>query len=169
MMGRGSGMGRGGMGGGAGFGRAMRAERQPSLPPELRRRTARRIDGSDWEFDRLTLALPRWSAATSVDLKSALPQLGIRALFKAPPGPGSADLGGIASDNLFVAAAIQKATITVDENETEAAAATALMGGTTGGGPVERTLTVDRPFLYLVTDQASGTALFMGRVLDPSR
>jgi ATP-binding cassette subfamily B protein len=43
MMGRGSGMGRGGMGGGAGFGRAMRAERQPSLPPELRRRTARRI------------------------------------------------------------------------------------------------------------------------------
>ena len=42
MMGRGSGMGRGGMGGGAGFGRAMRAERQPSLPPELRRRTARR-------------------------------------------------------------------------------------------------------------------------------
>jgi ATP-binding cassette subfamily B protein len=43
MMGRGSGMGRGGMGGGAGFGRAMRAERQPSLPPELRRRTARRV------------------------------------------------------------------------------------------------------------------------------
>jgi ATP-binding cassette subfamily B protein len=48
MMGRGSGMGRGGMGrggmgGGAGFGRAMRAERQPSLPPEVRRRTARRI------------------------------------------------------------------------------------------------------------------------------
>jgi ATP-binding cassette subfamily B protein len=43
MMGRGSGMGRGGMGGGAGFGRAMRAEHQPSLPPEVRRRTARRI------------------------------------------------------------------------------------------------------------------------------
>jgi hypothetical protein len=43
MMGRGFGMGRGGMGGGAGFGRAMRAEHQPSLPPELRRRTARRI------------------------------------------------------------------------------------------------------------------------------
>ncbi len=45
MMGRGSGMGRGGagMGGGVGFGRAMRAERQPSLPPERRRRTARRI------------------------------------------------------------------------------------------------------------------------------
>ena len=60
-----------------------------------------------------------------------LPQLDVRALFKAPPGPGSADLGGIASDNLFVAAAIQKATITVDENGTEAAAATALMGGTT--------------------------------------
>ena len=45
MMGRGSGMGRGGagMGAGVGFGRAMRAEHQPSLPPELRRRTARRI------------------------------------------------------------------------------------------------------------------------------
>jgi serpin B len=126
-------------------------------------------DDADWEFDRLTLALPRWSAATSVDLKSALPQLGVRALFKAPPGPGSADLDGIASDNLFVGAAIQKATITVDENGTEAAAATAVMGGTTGGSPVARTLAIDRPFLYLVTDQASGTVLFMGRVLDPSR
>jgi ABC-type multidrug transport system fused ATPase/permease subunit len=42
MMGRGSGVGRGG-GGGAGFGRAMRAERQPTLPPERRNRTARRI------------------------------------------------------------------------------------------------------------------------------
>jgi len=44
-MGRGSGMGRGGagMGGGVGFGRAMRAEHQPSLPPERSRRTARRI------------------------------------------------------------------------------------------------------------------------------
>jgi len=44
-MGRGSGMGRGGagMGGGVGFGRAMRTEHQPSLPPERSRRTARRI------------------------------------------------------------------------------------------------------------------------------
>ena len=42
MMGRGSGVGRG-EGGGAGFGRAMRAERQPTLPPERRNRTARRI------------------------------------------------------------------------------------------------------------------------------
>ena len=46
MMGRGSGMGRGGGGAGgagAGFGRAMRADHQPSLPPERRNRTARRI------------------------------------------------------------------------------------------------------------------------------
>jgi len=44
MIGRGAGMGRGGGGGGgAGFGRAIRAERQPTLPPERRNRTARRI------------------------------------------------------------------------------------------------------------------------------
>jgi ATP-binding cassette subfamily B protein len=45
MMRRGSGMGRGGagLGGGAGFGRAMRAEHQPSLPPERRRMTVSRI------------------------------------------------------------------------------------------------------------------------------
>ena len=46
MIGRGAGMGRGGGGGGgggAGFGRAIRAERQPTLPRERRNRTARRI------------------------------------------------------------------------------------------------------------------------------
>ena len=44
MMGRGAGIGRGGGGGtGAGFGRAIRMEHQRSLPPEVRRRTARRI------------------------------------------------------------------------------------------------------------------------------
>lgn len=30
------------------------------------------------------------------------------------------------------------------------------------------TLTVDRPFIYLITDDASGEILFIGRVLDPT-
>ena len=63
---------------------------------------------------------------------------------------------------------VHQATISVDEHGTEAAAATAVGGGTTGGGPDrETTIRVDRPFIYLIRDDASGEILFMGRVLDP--
>jgi serpin B len=61
---------------------------------------------------------------------------------------------------------IQKAYIAVDENGTEAAAATGVIAGTTA---VMQTtpFVVDRPFLFFVHDDA-GAVLFSGQVVDPS-
>ncbi|HEX2754714.1 MAG TPA: serpin family protein, partial [Candidatus Limnocylindrales bacterium] len=116
-------------------------------------------------FDLVHLAMPRWSSTTSVDLVTTLRQLGVTDLFD----PGAADLSGIAAADLHVSQVIHQATIDVDEHGTEAAAATAIAGGTTGGGPVtEVTVTVDRPFFYLIRDGDSGEILFTGRVLDPA-
>jgi serpin B len=58
-----------------------------------------------------------------------------------------------------------QAFIRVAEKGTEAAAATAI-GGVTSA-PMARAVVLDRPFLFLVRDDASGTVLFLGRVVRP--
>lgn len=64
-------------------------------------------------------------------------------------------------------AAVHKADITVDEEETEAAAATGLaMPTSKPPPPVE--MSVDRPFLFAITERETGAILFLGRVTDPS-
>ncbi|MEA2545818.1 MAG: hypothetical protein QOI09_1091 [Chloroflexota bacterium] len=116
-------------------------------------------------YDKIHLALPRWSSSTDANLKNALMRLGVRDLFD----PAKADLRGIADAGLYISFVIHQATIRVDESGTEAAAATAVGGDTTGGGPDGQvTVTFDRPFIFLIRDGGSGEILFAGRVLDPS-
>ena len=119
-----------------------------------------------WASTEVHLSLPRWSSTTGLDLVENLKALGIRDLFDAD----LSDLRGIADAGLYVSQVIHQATIKVDEGGTEAAAATAVIGGTTGGGPDgEVTVKVDRPFIYLIRDSNTGEILFAGRVLDPTQ
>lgn len=113
----------------------------------------------------VTLDMPKWESSTAIDLVPTLKAAGVTDLFD----PNSADLSGIAAvPGLHVAAALHQANITVDEEGTEAAAATAVVVGP-GSAPVDRvTLSIDRPFLYLITDDVTGEILFVGRVLDPT-
>ena len=72
-------------------------------------------------------------------------------------------------DKLFVGDVLQQVFIAVDEAGTEAAAATAVVMGTTSA-PVEtpEPLVVDRPFLFVIHDVQHGTPLFLGKVVDPA-
>lgn len=71
---------------------------------------------------------------------------------------------------LFIGAVIHKAFVKVGEKGTEAAAATAVGMGTGGGPPATASLfDADRPFLFLIRDNQTGSILFMGRVTDPSK
>ncbi|MFN3219443.1 MAG: serpin family protein [Acidimicrobiales bacterium] len=103
------------------------------------------------------LRMPEWETTTAIDLLGWLGDEGI--------APGS--FPGISPD-AFLAGAVHGADITVDENGTEAAAATAL--GFEEEGPPEPELVVaaDRPFLYLVRHVDSGAVLFAGQVTDPT-
>jgi hypothetical protein len=93
-------------------------------------------------------------------------ELGVRDLFDS----SAADLRGIADAGLYVGTVIHQANIDVDEHGTEAAAATAVGGDTSGGGPEnEVSIAVDRPFIYLIRESGSGEILFAGRVLDPTQ
>ncbi|HEX4405893.1 MAG TPA: serpin family protein [Polyangia bacterium] len=111
------------------------------------------------------VSMPRFKFQTALGLSDTLIKMGMTDAFKA----GGADFSGIdGSNDLFIQAVIHEATIAVDEKGTTAAAATAVGVGLAIGRPGEP-LVVDRPFLFAIRDDATGSILFLGRVLDPSK
>jgi serpin B len=117
---------------------------------------------------QVRLALPRFRTTASFSLEPFLKSLGVAAAFDRY----QADFSGITTaDELFIGAAVHQAYIDVDEQGTEAAAATgvaiaARMAVFQEQPPV--VVTVDRPFLFAITDAATGRPLFLGRVADPA-
>jgi serpin B len=119
------------------------------------------------------LSLPKFEVnpGDSLALGKDLKALGMPLAFDLK----TADFTGIANppsrnDRLVLDEVFHKAFVRVDEKGTEAAAATA--GGIPTGANAEdqpRQVKVDRPFLFLIRDNASGLVLFLGRVSDPSR
>ena len=79
-----------------------------------------------------------------------------------------ADLAGIATEELEILDVIHQAVVAVDEKGTEAAAATAVVGGVTSAmEPPKHSITLDRPFLFAIQDDTTGTILFLGHVEKP--
>jgi serpin B len=111
------------------------------------------------------LAMPRFEFTSSFSLVDALRRMGMERAFDR-----SADFSGITGNrDLHISAVVHKAFVKVDESGTEAAAATAVMmalGCAAPEPPFEMSL--DRPFLFLVTDELTGSVIFMGRVSNPS-
>jgi len=121
------------------------------------------LDGELGSY-QLDLRLPRWETDATLDVIPALKSLGVDLLFD----PIAADLSGIADvQQLYVSGVLHQANITVDEQGTEAAAATAAVVSATSGPPPPASLTVDRPFIYVIRGGQAGEMLFMGRVLEP--
>ncbi len=111
----------------------------------------------------LTLAMPRFGFRSSLNLNSPLQALGMVDAFSQ-----NADFSGITTaEQLYITGVFHQAFVAVNEEGTEAAAATAVVDGTTSV-PEEVTLDVDRPFLFFIRDRPTGAVLFMGRVLDPT-
>lgn len=111
------------------------------------------------------LSLPKFSQRNQVSMVEALQALGISAAFD----PDAADFTGIsAEEQLYVSDVIHEAFIAVDEDGTEAAAATAVIVGTTSIPAEIVDLDFDRPFLFFLQDRATGALLFVGRVVDPA-
>jgi serine protease inhibitor len=80
------------------------------------------------------------------------------------------DLDGIAPNaGLYVSAIVHQATIKVDEDGTKAAAATAAVIIPEAGKVYRFNVRADRPFIYLIRDDATGAILFVGRILDPTQ
>jgi len=109
------------------------------------------------------LTLPRFKAAAQLDLVETLQALGMKEAFSS----GAADLSGIdGTHRLFVKHIVHQATVAVDEQGTEAAAATAVVIDRKSAALVS--LAVDRPFLFLIRHDPTDAVLFQGRVVDPT-
>jgi serpin B len=114
----------------------------------------------------VTLRMPKFRFRTNVQLNDALRRLGMTDAFD----PGRADFSGISDEQLFVSQVVHDAYVSVDEKGTEAAAATGVVAQATSGVAGRMAdVTVDHPFLFAITDQATGTPLFLGRVADPAQ
>jgi len=113
----------------------------------------------------VNLALPRFEFRFKASVADLLKAMGMPTAFDA----GAADFSGMsAEDRLFISDVIHEAFIKVDEEGTEAAAATAVIIDLTSA-PIEvMELSVDRPFLFSLYDRTTGQVLFLGRVLDPA-
>jgi serpin B len=116
--------------------------------------------------NEVRLTMPRYKYESAFQLKDALSAMGMADAFV----PGAADLSGMdGTRNLFIQQVIHKALVRVDEEGTEAAAATAVAIGMLSAPPqriVE--VVIDRPFIFLIRDRKTGTILFLGRVLNPT-
>ena len=73
--------------------------------------------------------------------------------------------------DLLISDVIHKAFVDVNEEGTEAAAATAvIMAGSAPGVPAPpKVFKADHPFLFLIRHEKTGAILFMGRVTDPTK
>lgn len=109
------------------------------------------------------LTVPTFSFRTSTSLKQLLQTMGMSDAFS-----GGADFSGIdGARDLLVSDVIHQGFIAVNEQGTEAAAATAVVFvGTAHTEPA--TFRADRPFLFVIRDRPTGATLFMGRVVNPA-
>ncbi|MBD3237468.1 MAG: serpin family protein [Candidatus Eisenbacteria bacterium] len=112
---------------------------------------------------RVNLLLPRLRLRARFHLAETLSAMGMPTAF----GP-QADLTGMtAPPSLFIDKVIHEAEMEVDEEGTEASAATAVIGKRTSVAEPASDFHADHPFLLLVRDRTGGTLLFVGRVVEP--
>jgi len=108
----------------------------------------------------MSVALPRFEFESRFDLSRTLAEMGMPLAFS-----GGADFTGMhGRGGIWIDTVIHQANITVNEEGSEAAAATAVIVTKSGGW----TFRADHPFLFLIRDRATGAVLFMGRVTNPS-
>jgi len=108
------------------------------------------------------LYLPKLKLEENYDLKSTLSSMGIRNAFD----PVRADFTGMsAKKDLFISKAIHKAFVEVNEEGTEAAAATGVL--VLRSRAPTMTFKADHPFLFFIRHNKSQTILFFGRLCSP--
>ena len=139
------------------------------LPPEdrpdaLKALTANTLKWwiSELQKYEVDLWLPKFRTEKSYQLAEVFKALGVKKAFT-----NDADFSGISnSERLKIDSVIHKTFIDVDEEKTEAAAVTAIPMMRATAAPIQTPRAVfhaDRPFVYFIMDNKTGTILFIGR------
>jgi serpin B len=130
-------------------------------------RLATRLDAQTLSAPALKQAdvkvfLPRFKAESELSLKPVLMDMGMKLAF------GAADFTGMSpkGKELYITHVLHKAFVVVNEEGTEAAAATAVVIGKRSA-PRTQVFRADRPFVFAIRDNATNATLFLGRYTGP--
>jgi serine protease inhibitor len=116
-----------------------------------------------WEKE-VEVFLPRFEITFPFRLDDALKSMGMVNAFS-----DEADFSGMdGSKELYIAAVLHKAFVTVNEEGTEAAAATAVIIKSKGPPSSPPVFRADHPFVFLIRENSTGSILFLGRVVNPA-
>jgi serpin B len=114
---------------------------------------------------RVRVIFPKFTLETEYSLSPVLAAMGMPTAFS-----GDADFAGMdGTDRLFISEVFHKAFVDVNEEGTEAAAATGVVMNikSAPGGDTTPVFRADHPFVFLIVEEDSGTVLFAGRVANP--
>jgi len=120
----------------------------------------------DAAMTNVQVTFPRFTFSSSFELNKVLPAMGMPDAFDG----AKADFSGMTTaERLVISNVVHKAFVAVDEEGTEAAAATAVMIARSSAPlPVEpKVFKADHPFIFLIRHNATGEILFMGRMMNP--
>lgn len=110
------------------------------------------------------LSMPKFQSESSLGLAETLAALGMPDAFDAQ----KADFSGMTGKpDLMIGSVLHQATIDVNEEGTEAAAATAVVMNVTSMPGQSYTIRLDKPFIYVIYETTTNTIVFMGRVVNP--
>jgi serpin B len=116
------------------------------------------------QSNEVNLTMPKFKVESQFGLKKALADLGMPVAFS----ENEADFSGMdGKKDLYISDVVHKAYVMVDENGTEAAAATGVVVGTTSMPSKIYDVTLDHPFIFFIRDIQTGAILFTGRVMNP--
>ena len=124
---------------------------------------------SEWKNmlneQRVDIFIPRFKFKTKYFMAKALSDMGMPTAFGS-----TADFSGMdGTRDLFIQNVIHQAFVEVNEEGTEAAAATGVVMGITSVGPRIPIFRADHPFIFIIQESETGNILFLGRVSDPSK
>ncbi|HTA31011.1 MAG TPA: serpin family protein [Candidatus Cybelea sp.] len=119
-------------------------------------------------FREVHVFVPKFKLTQQFDLSRTLAAMGMADAFS--PAADFSGMDGI-KQNLYISSVVHKAFVEVDEQGTEAAAATGVMVKSMAVRRPEPppTFRADHPFLFLLRDTHLGSILFLGRVTNPAK
>jgi len=117
--------------------------------------------------EHVVVTMPRFKFEFKMGLIDVLKEMGMQKAFT-----GEANFSKITDkEDLFISSVLHKSYIDVNENGTEAAAVTAITFSTTSAGPGDTVrkiyFTVNKPFVFAITEKDTGAILFIGEVQNP--
>lgn len=112
---------------------------------------------------KVELSFPKFEVEDDYELNSPLKDMGMKSAF----GEGADFSGMTGSKDLFIDNVVHKTYVKVDEEGTEAAAATGIVMRKTSAIMETKEFKADHPFIFIIKENKNDTILFMGRIMNP--